>query len=76
MPKDPVQKEQLKLIKKSLSVQEEQLKLMRKSLIIQLGMLNVPQRKIREIVGCEMALVSEVLKLLDPKKIKATKGGS
>ena len=62
MPKDPVQKEQLKL--------------MRKSLIIQLGMLDVPQQSIRSIVECKLALVGEVLKLLDVKMIKAKKGGS
>ena len=58
------------------SVQDEQLKLMRKSLIIQLGMLSVPHQTIRAIVECEMGLVTEVLQLLDVKKIKGKKGGT
>ena len=76
MPKDPVQVEQLKLIKKSLSVQEEQLKLMRKSLILQLGLLGVPQKTISAIIVCDINLVSEVLKPIDLKKIKEKQGGS
>ena len=76
MPQDPVQDEQLKLMRASISAQEKQLKLMRKSLIIQLGMLDVPQQSIRSIVECDLVLVGEVLKFLDVKKIKAKKGGS
>ena len=57
------------------TIHEEQLKLMRKSLIVQLGMLGVTQKKIRAIVECDMSLVSEVMKVLEPKKIIEKRGG-
>jgi len=39
-------------------------------LIVQLGVAGVPQQTIREIVGCDMNRVNEIVKHLKPKKNK------
>lgn len=51
----------------STKSRDELLDLMRRMSIVQLGIAGVTRHKIRAIVGCDMNLVTEVMKHLDPK---------
>jgi len=53
--------------KKASSPNEEVVELLRDLLVLQLGVAKVPQNEIRQIVGCSIGRVSDILKHL-PKK--------
>jgi len=52
---------------------EEQIELLRTLLIVQLRLAGVAQKNIRDIVGCDINRVSEVIRLL-PNRARLTKG--
>jgi hypothetical protein len=52
---------------KKLSLSERRFELEQKRLILELGLAGVSQRRIREIVGCDLNLVTLVLRHV-PKK--------
>lgn len=52
---------------------EEQIGLLRTLLIVQLRLAGVAQKNIRDIVGCDINRVSEVIRLL-PTRARAKKG--
>jgi hypothetical protein len=43
-------------------------------LIVQLGIAGVPQREIRDIVGCDLNRVTRIVGLLKPKQKHSGKG--
>ncbi len=57
--------------RRSSTRKDETTELIRKLLIVQLGIANVPQQQIRKIAGCDMSLVTKIIKLL-PRKQKKT----
>ena len=59
--------------KTAVSTEDEQTDLLRKLLIVQLGLAGVPQLQIRAIVGGDIRRVSEIMKQIGPKALKAKK---
>ena len=55
------------MIKRKVTVNERLVDLQEKALIVNLGLAGVPQRVIREIVGCDLNRVTRILRHL-PKR--------
>jgi hypothetical protein len=49
---------------------DEAVELLKDMLIVQLGLADVPQRTIREIVGCDINRVSRIVRHVKPNKGK------
>ncbi len=56
---------------KTVSSLRENAEVLRDILITQLGVAGVPQAKIRDIVGCDIKRVNEIVRYLKPQKQKA-----
>ena len=56
---------------KTAASSRETAEVLKDLLITQLGVAGVPQAKIRDIVGCDIKRVNEIVRYLKPQKQKA-----
>jgi hypothetical protein len=54
---------------------DDQIEILKSLLIVQLGVAGVPQKAIRQIVGCDMNHVSRILKYVKTRQTKVNMGG-
>jgi hypothetical protein len=63
------------MAKRTRKPNNEMTELLRDLLIVQLGLVDVPQAKIREIAGCDLNRVNRVVSLLRRRKSKQRGSG-